>query len=82
MKNPKDKICLKNIKDRLKSPSPPFWKSVRNWSIALGAVGATLIAAPIALPAMVLTAAGYMITISAVAVSLASLTKVDVPEAK
>ncbi len=42
----------------------PFWKKVRNISVAVAAGSAALLAAPVALPAAVLTALGYVAAIS------------------
>ena len=67
------------IKDRLASPTPAFFKKVRNIGLILGAVGGALLAAPVALPAMVLTVAGYLVTAGLVA-SAVSATAVDNPE--
>ena len=48
------------ILDRLTSPTPSFFTKVRNWGLALAAVGAAIIGAPVALPALVVKIAGYI----------------------
>jgi hypothetical protein len=53
---------------RIQSPTPTFFKKVRNIGLILAAVSGTLLAAPIALPAVVAQVAGYL----AVAASVAS----------
>lgn len=53
---------------RIQSPTPTFFKKVRNIGLILAAVSGTLLAAPIALPAMVVQVASYL----AVAASVAS----------
>lgn len=60
--------------DRLKSPTPKFWKKVRNGMITLGIIGGALVAAPVAIPAGIITA---LITAGAVGTTLAQLTKED-----
>ncbi len=48
---------LKTIVNRVKAPTPCWFKKLRNIGIAVGAV---LLSAPVALPAGVVTVAGYM----------------------
>lgn len=49
-----------NVIQRLKAPTPKFFRVLRTVGLALAAASATIIAAPIALPAAVLTIAGYV----------------------
>jgi len=46
--------------DRYKKPTPTFFRKLRNIGIALAATGGAIIAAPIALPALVITIATYL----------------------
>lgn len=46
--------------DRYKKPTPTFFRKLRNIGIALAATGGAIIAAPIALPALVITIASYL----------------------
>ena len=48
-----------NVVQRAKAPTPKFFKILRTIGLALLAVSASIIAAPVALPAMVVTIAGY-----------------------
>lgn len=48
-----------NVVERVKAPTPKFFKVLRTVGLALAAAGGTLLAAPIALPAAVITIAGY-----------------------
>ena len=48
-----------NLIDRYKKPTPRFFKILRNVGIALGSAGAAILAAPVALPAALLTWATY-----------------------
>lgn len=48
-----------NVIERVKAPTPKFFKVLRNVGISLATVSATLFAAPVTLPATVLMVAGY-----------------------
>ena len=48
------------IKERVKAPVPKFFKVMRTVGLSLLAVSGSLLAAPIALPAAVVSAAGYI----------------------
>lgn len=62
------------ILERMSEPTPSFWKKVRNIAIALGTVGGVIIAAPIALPATIVTIGGYLATAGTVATVLSQAT--------
>ena len=49
-----------NLVQRVKSPTPKFFKKVRNIGIVLATVATTIVAAPVALPAVLLKIAGYL----------------------
>ena len=49
-----------NIIDRVKAPTPKFFAIIRNISLALAGLSASVLAAPIALPVVVMQVAGYM----------------------
>lgn len=70
----KDNLNPKNIKRRMKAETPPFWKTVRNIAIAVGAVSATVLTAPITLPAAIITAAGYGALVSGIVATVAQTT--------
>lgn len=65
---------------RWNAKTPKFWKTVQKIGLAAGAVGAVLVAAPVALPAAVITAAGYLVTAGGVTAALAQLTVEDTKE--
>lgn len=48
-----------NVLDRAKAPTPKFFKILRTIGLALLAVSGSIVAAPIALPTVVVTVAGY-----------------------
>lgn len=58
---------MKRITKRMASPTPRFFKKIRNLGLVLAAVSGTIIAAPIALPAVVVQIAGYLAVASSVA---------------
>lgn len=65
---------------RWNAKTPKFWKTVQKLGIVAGAVGAVLIAAPVALPAAIITTAGYLVTAGGVTAALAQLTVEDTKE--
>jgi len=71
---------MKELKRRWTAKTPKFWKKVRNIAITLGAVAGVILTAPIALPAAVITAAGYVVTAGTVAATLSQLTVEDKKE--
>ena len=46
--------------ERLNAPTPKFFRVLRNVGLALAAASGVLLAAPIALPAAIVTIAGYL----------------------
>ena len=67
-----------SLKERWQSKTPKFWKKVQRIGVALGVIGATIVAAPVVLPASLVTAAGYMVAAGTVTATLSQLTKEDV----
>lgn len=51
---------IMNIIQRVKAPTPKFFRVLRTIGLALAAASGALMAAPIALPAAVITVAGYL----------------------
>ena len=68
---------MTDIKKRWNAKTPKFWKNVQKVAIALGAAAGVVIAAPITLPATVVTVAGYLVTAGTVAATLSQLTVED-----
>ena len=60
-----------NVIQRLKAPTPKFFKVLRTVGLALAAAGATVVAAPIALPAAIVAVGGYLTVAGAVATAVA-----------
>lgn len=68
-----------SIINRMKAPTPRFFRILRNIGLALAAVGGTLLASPVALPAAVITIAGY-ITVAGTVIGAVSQATVPVEE--
>lgn len=65
------------LKERWQSKTPKFWKKMQRIGIALGVIGGTIISLPVALPAAVITAGGYLVAAGTVTATLSQLTKED-----
>ena len=63
-----------NIIKRVKSPTPKFFKVLRNIGLVLAAVGGTILAAPVALPVVITTIGGYVAVAGAVISAVSQLT--------
>ena len=63
-----------NIVQRAKAPTPSFFKKVRTVGIALAAVGAAIVASPVALPVAVVTVAGYLTVAGGVLTAVSQIT--------
>ena len=59
-----------NIVERYKKSTPRFFKILRNIGIALATAGGAIIAAPIAIPSLVVTIATYMTVVGTVATAV------------
>jgi len=62
-----------NIFERVKAPTPKFWKKMRVLMITIGAISGAIIAAP-GLPAVVVTLATYGLTVGSVGAALSQMT--------
>ena len=58
------------IIDRLKQPTPSFFRKLRNIGIALATAGGAIIAVPISLPAILVTIATYLTVAGTVATAV------------
>jgi hypothetical protein len=68
---------MKTLKDRWSSKTPTFWKKVQKVGLVAGALGAAIIAAPVALPAVLVAASGYLVAVGGVTAALSQLTVND-----
>ena len=65
-----------SVVQRVKAPTPPIFKTLRTIGLALAAIGGAILASPIALPAGLVAAAGYVALAGGV-VTAVSQTAVD-----
>ena len=63
-----------NIIKRIQSPTPKFFKVLRNIGLVFAAVGGTIVAAPVALPVIVTTIGGYVAVAGGVLSAVSQLT--------
>ena len=68
---------MNKIVERASAPTPKFFKVLRTIGLALAAVGGTILAAPIALPAIVTTVGGYIAVAGGVLSAASQLTTTD-----
>lgn len=59
-----------NILDRYKKPTPKFFRTLRNLGVALATAGGTILAAPVSIPAWLLTVATYVVVAGTVATAV------------
>ena len=50
-----------NLVSRLAAPTPKWFRVIRNLGITFSAIGGTLVAAPVVLPATLVTIGGYLL---------------------
>ena len=65
------------ITNRIKSPTPKFFKKIRTIGLTIGAIGGAILTAPITLPAAVISIAGYLATAGIAASAIATAAKDD-----
>ncbi|MBQ0768737.1 MAG: hypothetical protein KBT58_05560 [Bizionia sp.] len=66
-----------NLVERYKKPTPKFFKLLRNIGIALATAGGAIIAAPVSVPAIVITIATYMTVAGTVATAVSQAVVMD-----
>ena len=66
------------LKDRFKRPTPKFFRTLRNIGIALAAAGGAILAAPISMPAIIITIAGYLTVAGTVVTTVSQSVVADV----
>jgi hypothetical protein len=65
------------IKERVQQPTPRFFRKLRNTGMVLAAVSGSLLAAPVALPAIVLQLAGYLAVAGTIAATVSQTVTAD-----
>ena len=63
-----------NVIQRAKAPTPKFFKVLRNIGLTLAAVGGTVLAAPVALPIVVVSIGGYLAVAGGVLSAVSQIT--------
>jgi hypothetical protein len=66
-----------SLVERLVAPTSSFFKKIRNIGLCLAAIGGAIIAAPVTLPALVVTVAGYLTVAGGVMTAVAQATVED-----
>lgn len=66
-----------NLTERAKAPTPKFFRVLRTIGLSLLAVSGSIIAAPIALPASIVTIAGYVAVAGGVLSAVSQVTVDD-----
>ena len=72
-----NKGLFKTLAERSKADTPPFFKKLRLVGLTLAAVGGVLVASPIALPAAIVAAGGYLIVAGSVATAVSQVAVKD-----
>jgi hypothetical protein len=65
---------IMNIVERVKAPTPKFFKVLRAIGLGLAAVGGTLLAAPVALPVVLTSIGGYLAVAGSVVTAVSQVT--------
>jgi hypothetical protein len=63
-----------NLLERAQAPTPKIFKIIRTVGLSLAAAGAAILASPIALPAAIVTAGGYLTVGGAVLSAVSQVT--------
>ena len=66
-----------NIVERAKAPTPKFFKILRSIGLVLLGISGSIVAAPVVLPAAVVTAAGYVAIAGGVISAISQITVDD-----
>ena len=69
-----------NIVDRAKAPTPKFFRILRTVGLTLLAVSGSVLAAPVALPAALISVAGYLAVAGGVISAVSQVTTTLEPE--
>ena len=63
-----------NFLKRLKAPTPPLFKKIRNVGLAIAAISGVMLSSPVPLPQQLIKAAGYMALAGGVASAISQVT--------
>lgn len=65
------------LSQRIKEPTPPFFKKIRNIGLLLATIGGTILTAPVVLPSILVTIATYMTVAGTVATTVSQVVVSD-----
>lgn len=71
-----------NIQKRIISPTPPFFQKLRTAGLMLAAISSAVLTAPVSLPAIVTSIAGYTGLAGGIISTVCQLTVEEMPTAK
>ena len=71
-----------NIIERAQAPTPKFFIVLRNIGLVLAAASGTILAAPVALPAAIITTAGYLAVAGGVISAVSQITTMNDDKSK
>ncbi len=71
---------MNKILERAKAPTPKFFKVLRTIGLVIAAIGGTILTAPISLPAVVVSAGGYLAVAGGVMSAVSQVAKEDSKE--
>ena len=62
------------LKNRMVSPTPKFYRKIRNISLRLGGISSIILTAPVSLPVSIVSIAGYLAVASGIASAISQTT--------
>jgi hypothetical protein len=65
---------MKNLIRRAKAPTPAFFRKLRNAGLVLAGIASALLTAPVSLPPLFGTIAGYLLTAGSIVTAVSQLT--------
>jgi hypothetical protein len=69
-----------NLIQRVKAPTPKFFKVLRSIGLGLAAVGGTILATPIVLPVVITSIGGYLAVVGSVVSAVSQVTTLNEAE--
>jgi hypothetical protein len=66
---------MKELVERAKKPTPRFFKKLRSLGLVAAAVGGAILTAPVALPGILTSIAGYLVATGSVVSAVSQVTK-------
>lgn len=69
-----------NLIQRVRAPTPKFFKVLRSIGLGLAAVGGTILATPIALPVVITSIGGYLAVAGSVVSAVSQVTTLNETE--